>query len=90
MVESSPEVAPLVEMRGIRVEFPGVIALQDVDFRLLPGEVHALMGENGAGKSTLIKALTGVHGLGAGEIELAGAPVAFTGPAQAQAAAPAA
>jgi simple sugar transport system ATP-binding protein len=76
--------AALVEMHGITVTFPGVTALDDVDFRLLPGEVHALLGENGAGKSTLIKALTGVHATDAGEIRLAGAPVSFTGPAQAQ------
>jgi simple sugar transport system ATP-binding protein len=82
----TPATAPVVEMHGITVTFPGVKALQDVDFRLLPGEVHALLGENGAGKSTLIKALTGVHGLDAGEIHLDGAPVLFTGPAQAQAA----
>ncbi|WP_367139089.1 sugar ABC transporter ATP-binding protein [Saccharothrix sp. HUAS TT1] len=73
-------------MRGISVEFPGVKALQEVDFRLFPGEVHALMGENGAGKSTLIKALTGVHRPAAGEIRFAGDPVSFHGPAQAQAA----
>ncbi|GAB3443477.1 sugar ABC transporter ATP-binding protein [Actinophytocola sediminis] len=77
---------PLVDMRGISVEFPGVKALQDVDFRLYPGEVHALMGENGAGKSTLIKALTGVHEPASGQIALDGVPVSFTGPAQAQAA----
>ncbi|WP_173134206.1 sugar ABC transporter ATP-binding protein [Kibdelosporangium persicum] len=71
-------------MTGIRKRFPGVVALDDVDFRLLPGEVHALMGENGAGKSTLIKVLTGVYGVDAGEIELAGEPVSFTGPAAAQ------
>ena len=77
---------PVVDMRGISVEFPGVKALQEVDFRLFPGEVHALMGENGAGKSTLIKALTGVHPLAAGEIRYAGEPVSFHRPAQAQAA----
>lgn len=77
---------PVVDMRGISVEFPGVKALQEVDFRLFPGEVHALMGENGAGKSTLIKALTGVHRIAAGEIRYAGEVVSFGGPADAQAA----
>jgi simple sugar transport system ATP-binding protein len=81
---ASPDAAPLVELQGITVTFPGVKALDDVDFRLLPGEVHALLGENGAGKSTLIKALTGVHATDAGEIRLAGVPVSFHGPAQAQ------
>ncbi|WP_019819663.1 sugar ABC transporter ATP-binding protein [Saccharomonospora saliphila] len=76
--------APVVDMRGISIEFPGVKALQDVDFRLLPGEVHALMGENGAGKSTLIKALTGVHALDAGRVLLDGTPVSFSGPGEAQ------
>lgn len=76
--------AAVVEMRGITVEFPGVKALSEVDFRLLPGEVHALMGENGAGKSTLIKALTGVYRPSAGSIRLAGREVSFAGPGQAQ------
>ncbi|HTI21986.1 MAG TPA: sugar ABC transporter ATP-binding protein [Kutzneria sp.] len=71
-------------MTGIHKRFPGVTALDDVDFRLFPGEVHALMGENGAGKSTLIKVLTGVEGVDAGTIELAGSPVSFGGPDQAQ------
>ena len=77
--------APVVEMRGISITFPGVKALDGVDFRLFPGEVHSLMGENGAGKSTLIKALTGVYGIDAGTITLAGEQVSFSGPAQAQA-----
>ena len=64
--------SPVVEMRDITVGFPGVKALDGVDFRLLPGEVHALMGENGAGKSTLIKALTGVYGIDAGTITVRG------------------
>jgi len=74
----------VLTMRGIGKEFPGVKALQDVDFRLLPGEIHALMGENGAGKSTLIKVLTGVYEIDLGEITLTGERVAFTGPLQAQ------
>ncbi|MEV6237608.1 sugar ABC transporter ATP-binding protein [Lentzea sp. NPDC051838] len=81
MTESPP---PVVEMRGISLAFPGVKALQDVDFRLFPGEVHALMGENGAGKSTLIKTLTGVHRPDGGQVVLAGADVAFGSPGEAQ------
>ncbi|MFJ3581954.1 sugar ABC transporter ATP-binding protein [Streptomyces sp. NPDC090127] len=76
--------SPVVDMRGITVEFSGLKALADVDFRLFPGEVHALMGENGAGKSTLIKALTGVHRPAAGTVLLEGEPVEFTTPGQAQ------
>ena len=74
----------ILEMTGIRKEFPGVVALDGVDFRMFPGEVHALMGENGAGKSTLIKTLTGVHGIDAGTIVLGGESVAFAGPPEAQ------
>lgn len=62
----------ILEMRGIEKIFPGVHALQDVDFTLREGEIHALMGENGAGKSTLIKVLTGVHEKDGGEIYLKG------------------
>src|SRR4051794_12899960 len=75
---------PILTMTGISKEFPGVRALIDVDFRLFPGEVHALMGENGAGKSTLIKVLTGVYGLDQGDIEIEGRPVRFATPLQAQ------
>jgi monosaccharide-transporting ATPase len=74
----------VVEMCDISLSFPGVKALDGVTFRLLPGEVHALMGENGAGKSTLIKALTGVYDIDAGSITVAGVPCRFTGPRQAQ------
>lgn len=62
----------VLEMRNIHKSFPGVRALQAVDFTLCEGEVHALMGENGAGKSTLIKVLTGVYGKDEGEIFLKG------------------
>ena len=59
-------------MRNIHKNFPGVRALQSVDFTLEEGEIHALMGENGAGKSTLIKVLTGVYEKDEGEIFLKG------------------
>ena len=62
----------VLEMRNIYKSFPGVRALQAVDFTLCEGEIHALMGENGAGKSTLIKVLTGVYGKDEGEIFLKG------------------
>ena len=62
----------VLTMRGISKEFPGVKALQNVDFTLNKGEIHALMGENGAGKSTLVKVLTGVHIKDSGEIRIAG------------------
>ena len=75
---------PILRMMGIHKAFVGVKALDDVDLRLFPGEVHALMGENGAGKSTLIKVLTGVHEIDAGEIVLEGRPVLFGSPMEAQ------
>jgi galactofuranose transport system ATP-binding protein len=77
---------PVVEMRGVSKRFPGVLALDGVSFELRPGEVHALVGENGAGKSTLINLLTGVYAQDGGEIMLAGEPVAFRRPLDAQAA----
>jgi galactofuranose transport system ATP-binding protein len=79
-------VPPIVEMHGITVRFPGVLALDDVDFFLRPGEVHSLMGENGAGKSTLIKALTGVYAIDHGSITVAGESRVFSGTTDAQAA----
>lgn len=76
---------PLLAMKGIVKEFPGVKALKAVDFSLQPGEIHALLGENGAGKSTLMKVLSGVYSQDAGEIWLDGRPVRFAGPREAQA-----
>jgi len=62
----------VLEMRNIHKQFPGVYALQGVDFTLCEGEIHALMGENGAGKSTLIRVLTGVYSKDEGQIYLKG------------------
>jgi simple sugar transport system ATP-binding protein len=78
--------SPIVELRGITISFPGVLALDNVDFFLRPGEVHALMGENGAGKSTLIKALTGVYAIDSGSIDVTGSSRVFHGTSDAQAA----
>jgi simple sugar transport system ATP-binding protein len=75
---------PIVEVRDVSISFPGIKALDEVSFRMFPGEVHSLMGENGAGKSTLIKALTGVYQIDEGGIVFAGSPVSFHGTAQAQ------
>jgi len=78
------EVPPVVDMSSITIRFPGVLALDGVDFRLFPGEVHSLMGENGAGKSTLIKALTGVYAVDSGQITVAGQQRVLTSTSDAQ------
>ncbi len=72
-------------MEGISKSFPGVRALEHVDFALRQGEIHALVGENGAGKSTLIKVLTGAEHADEGEITLAGEVVSIRSPQHAQA-----
>lgn len=76
--------APALEMRGIRKRFGATIALDGVDLRAAPGEVHALIGENGAGKSTLMKVLSGAHTADAGEMLLGATPYVPTGPAGAR------
>jgi len=70
----------IVEMQGIVKRFPGVLALNDVQFKLRPGTVHSLMGENGAGKSTLMKILAGVYTLDEGQIFVDGKPVKIENP----------
>jgi len=72
--------APLLEIRGVRKAFPGVVALDDVQFRLRAGTVHALMGENGAGKSTLMKIIAGVYTPDQGELRVKGRPLTLQGP----------
>ena len=75
---------PLLEMKGITKQFPGVLALDNVTLTVYPGEVLALVGENGAGKSTLMKILSGVYKKDAGEILLDGKPVEISGPLHAR------
>jgi len=72
----------ILEMRQITKEFPGVVALNKVDFELKPGEIHAIIGENGAGKSTLMKVLSGVYPFGSyeGDVLLNGETVQFLSP----------
>jgi len=74
----------LLELTGISKAFPGVQALDSVDFDLRAGEIHAIVGENGAGKSTLIKIITGVERPDAGSVKLAGSEIEVKSPQQAQ------
>jgi ABC-type sugar transport system ATPase subunit len=75
--------APLIKARGITKSFPGVVALDTVDFDLVTGEIHALAGENGSGKSTFAKILYGALSQDDGTIEIDGEPVTFRSPAEA-------
>jgi ABC-type uncharacterized transport system ATPase subunit len=74
---------PVLELRGITKRFPGVLANDHVDFDLLPGEVHALLGENGAGKSTLMNILYGLYQADEGEVRIKGEPVTMDSPSEA-------
>ena len=76
---------PLLEMRGIGKRFPGVVALDNVELAIAPGEVVALAGENGAGKSTLMKILGGIYQPEDGQVLVNGNPVVFRGVADATA-----
>ena len=77
------QMTPVLEMRGIRKAFPGVIALDGVDLTLQAGDVHMLLGENGAGKSTLMKILSGAYQKDAGDIRINGEPIEIRNPGDA-------
>ena len=84
--QPTPASQPRLSMRGICKAFPGVQALSGVDFELLPGEIHAIIGQNGAGKSTLVKIASGAYAHDEGQIFLDGREVRFRSPADARAA----
>ncbi|WP_454634597.1 ABC transporter ATP-binding protein [Bradyrhizobium cenepequi] len=86
VTERPPGTPPLVQLQGIAKYFPGVVANQDVDLEVWPGEIHALLGENGAGKSTLMNILTGIYQPDAGEIIIDGYLKSFASPVEAIAA----
>ncbi len=77
---------PILEMKNICKEFPGVKALNNVSFRVAEGEIHCLVGENGAGKSTLMKVLSGVYPYGtySGEVLFDGREQAFSSTADSE------
>ncbi len=76
---------PLLEARGINKSFGPVHVLHDVDFRVYPGTITALIGDNGAGKSTLVKCLAGIHSTDSGTIVFDGEPVSISAPKDATA-----
>ena len=77
------EMQPLVDLQRVTKDYRGVPAVKEVDFSVLPGEIHALLGENGAGKSTLVKMIAGVIAPTSGAMLLDGAPASFRTPSEA-------
>jgi len=75
---------PQLDLRGITKAFPGCLANDDISFQILPGEIHALLGENGAGKSTLVKIIYGVLAADSGEIRWQGQPARISSPKEAR------
>lgn len=82
--EKNAKLEPLLEVRNITKQFPGVLALDDVSIPFYPGEIHAVVGENGAGKSTLMKIIAGAYIQDSGTIYLGGEKVDFSHPQEAQ------
>ena len=82
--EKDTQMEPLLEVQNITKRFPGVLALDDVSLKFIPGEVHAVVGENGAGKSTLMKIASGAYIPDSGKIYLSGKKVSFSHPQEAQ------
>jgi ABC-type sugar transport system ATPase subunit len=74
----------ILELRGATKRYAGVPAIEDVDFTLARGEIHALLGENGAGKSTLTKVMAGVVPLSSGQMLVQGQPVQLRTPLEAR------
>ncbi|TYL46693.1 ATP-binding cassette domain-containing protein [Marinomonas sp. IMCC 4694] len=74
----------VLEVVNVRKEFPGVLALDNVELKIRPGTVHALMGENGAGKSTLMKVIAGIYQPDSGEVKLRGEAITLENPLKAQ------
>jgi len=83
--QQSGSVEPILSLHQVTKQFGGAVALSGVDFTLLPGEIHGLLGENGAGKSTLMKILSGVHSPDEGDVVVRGQSVRFRSPAEAKA-----
>jgi ABC-type sugar transport system ATPase subunit len=83
MTDTVTEVVPAMRLCGVSKKYGGSLAVDNVDFDVLPGEIHALLGENGAGKSTLAKLIAGVTPPTAGTIEVAGKEVRFSAPVDA-------
>ncbi len=80
MPPTVPSTEPILELRGVNKNFGVVHVLHDVDFRVYPGQVTALVGDNGAGKSTLVKAIAGIHPVDTGSYVFEGRPVTVHGP----------
>ncbi len=82
---SNDAVNPVLALRAASKHFGATAALVDLDLALMPGKVHAIVGENGAGKSTIIKIMTGIHAPSSGTLEIGGQPLSLSGPQQARA-----